>query len=110
MTGGPGTGAAGAAFSPEEVRRVAALAKLRLSDEEVARFAAQFPAILAHLRSLAATDTTGVAPLDHPLPLTDALRDDEPRPGLSRYDALSRAPAATRDQVVVPSFRPDDAG
>jgi aspartyl-tRNA(Asn)/glutamyl-tRNA(Gln) amidotransferase subunit C len=96
------TAPSAAPLGPDEVRRIAALARLRLSDEEAARFASQFTAIVAHLDSLRAVDTTGVEPLDHPLPLTDVLRDDAPRAGLSRYDALCRAPDATSDSFRVP--------
>lgn len=99
-----------ASFSPEDVRKIAALAKLRLSDDEAARFATQFAAIVGHLDKLRAVDTTGVEPLDHPLPLTDVLRDDVPRPGLSRYDALCRAPATTSDSFRVPKVQADTDG
>lgn len=93
---------------PEDVRRIAALARLRLTAEEEARFAGQFTAILGHLEKLRAVDTEGVEPLDHPLPMTDVLRDDEPRRGLSRYEALCSAPDATSDAFRVPRVLADD--
>ena len=70
----------------------------------------QFGAILGHLESLRAVDTTGVAPLDHPLDLSDVLRPDAPRDGLSRYEALCRAPVATRDSFRVPKVLADSDG
>ncbi len=94
---------------PDEVAKIAALAKLRLTDEEAAKFAEQFDAILGHLDKLRAVDTTGVDPLDHPLPLTDVLREDVPAAGLSRYEALCGAPDATRDSFRVPRVQPGDA-
>lgn len=94
---------------PGEVRKIAALARLRLDPEEEARFAAQFTAILGHLEKLRSVDTAGVEPLDHPLPLTDVLRDDVPRRGLSRYEALCRAPDATSDSFRVPRVMAEDA-
>lgn len=93
----------------EDVAKIAALAKLKLTDTEAARFADQFGAILGHLEKLRAVDTTGVEPLDHPLPLTDVLRDDVPRTGLSRYAALCGAPDHTRDSFRVPRVHPGDA-
>jgi len=60
-------------------------------------------------------DTTGVEPLDHPLPLADVLRDDVPRDGvtcrgLSRYEALCRAPDTTSDSFRVPKVHADTDG
>jgi aspartyl-tRNA(Asn)/glutamyl-tRNA(Gln) amidotransferase subunit C len=89
-------------MTPEDIRKIAGLARLRLHDDEVAKIAAQFTGILGHLERLRAVPTEGVAPLDHPLPLTDVLRDDAPRPGLSRDDALAGAPDAADGQFRVP--------
>lgn len=94
-------------LGPQDVQKIAGLAKLRISDAEAERFAGQFGAILAHLEKLRAVDTSSAAPLDHPLPLTDVLREDTPRRGLSRYDALCRAPDTTRDSFRVPKVAPD---
>ena len=95
---------------PEDVRKIAALARLRLAPDEEARFAEQFTAILGHLEKLRAVDTSGVEPLDHPLPLTDVLRDDVVKQGLTRYEALCRAPDATSDSFRVPRVMAEDAG
>jgi aspartyl-tRNA(Asn)/glutamyl-tRNA(Gln) amidotransferase subunit C len=90
------------ALTPDDIRRIAALARLRLDDDEVARIAAQFAGIIGHLERLRAVPTDGVEPLDHPLPLVDVLRDDVPRPGLSHDEALSGAPDAAAGQFRVP--------
>jgi aspartyl-tRNA(Asn)/glutamyl-tRNA(Gln) amidotransferase subunit C len=92
---------------PDEIRKIAGLARLRLSDEEVALLTEQFRGILGHLERLRAVPTEGVEPLDHPLPLTDVLRDDVPRPGLSRDEALSGAPDADAGQFRVPRVQPE---
>lgn len=89
-------------MTPDEIRKIAALARLRLADDEVAKIAGQFTGILGHLERLRAVPTDGVEPLDHPLPLTDVLRDDAPRPGLSKQDALAGAPDAKEGQFRVP--------
>jgi len=94
----------------DQVRKIAGLARLRLTDAEAALFAVQFDGILRHLDRLRAVDTAGVEPLDHPLPLTDVLRDDVPQPGLSRYEALSRAPETTSDSFRVPRVLTDRDG
>jgi aspartyl-tRNA(Asn)/glutamyl-tRNA(Gln) amidotransferase subunit C len=92
---------------PEDIRKIAGLARLRLSGEEVALLAEQFRGIIGHLERLRAVPTDGVEPLDHPLPLTDVLRDDTPRPGLSRDDALACAPDAEAGQFRVPRVQPE---
>jgi aspartyl-tRNA(Asn)/glutamyl-tRNA(Gln) amidotransferase subunit C len=92
---------------PDEIRKIAGLARLRLSDDEVALLAEQFRGILGHLERLRAVETNGVEPLDHPLPLTDVLREDTPRPGLSRDEALAGAPDAESGQFRVPRVQPE---
>lgn len=94
-------------MKPEDIRKIAGLARLRLTDEEVALLTEQFRGILGHLERLRAVETNGVEPLDHPLPLTDVLREDVPRPGLSRNDALAGAPDADAGQFRVPRVQPE---
>ena len=94
-------------MKPEDIRKIAGLARLRLSDDEVALLAEQFRGILGHLERLRAVETNGVEPLDHPLPLTDVLREDAPRPGLSRDEALAGAPDAEAGQFRVPRVQPE---
>jgi aspartyl-tRNA(Asn)/glutamyl-tRNA(Gln) amidotransferase subunit C len=69
------------------VEGVARLARLRLTPDERARFARELEAILAWAESLQALDTTGVPPMSGPPAAT--LREDAPRDGLSRDEALA---------------------
>lgn len=80
------------ALGPEDVARIAHLARLGLTSEELDLFARQLAGILAYAEQLQEIDTTGVPPTSHPLSLTAALRDDEPRPSLPREEALEMAP------------------
>ncbi len=75
-----------------EVRHVAELAKLRLSDEEVAAFTHQLSAILDYAAQIQEVDTSAVLPTPYVLPLTNVMRDDEPAPGLDNAEALANAP------------------
>jgi aspartyl-tRNA(Asn)/glutamyl-tRNA(Gln) amidotransferase subunit C len=86
-----------------EVRRIARLARLRLSDEEVHLFTGQLARILDYVRQIESLNTAGVEPLAHAPPVTDVLREDEPRDGLTRGQALSNAPAVERDCFRVPT-------
>ena len=74
-----------------DVRRIAALARLELTEPELDLFARQLTSILEHADSLQAVDTTGV-PAYSGSPAVATLRDDVAVPSLSRADALSNAP------------------
>lgn len=80
------------AISPDEVRRIAGLARLGLDAGEVERLAGQLSDILGHFEALAAVDTEGAEPTAHPLPLRNVMRADEVAPSLAREEALANAP------------------
>jgi aspartyl-tRNA(Asn)/glutamyl-tRNA(Gln) amidotransferase subunit C len=92
------------ALSLEEVRRIAALARLALTPEEERRYAGQLSAILDHVAQLSELDVSGVEPMTHALAAGDtpALRDDVERPGLSPEEALAAAPAREGTAFKVP--------
>lgn len=79
-------------ITPEEVRRTATLARLALSDEEVARMTRELDAILVYMERLAAIDVEGVEPMTHAVALSGALRADELGPQLGTETALADAP------------------
>ncbi len=81
-------------LTADEVRHVATLARLALSDEEVVLFAGQLSAILEYADALKQVDTSHVPPTPYVLPLQSVLRDDVPQEGLSNAQALANAPAA----------------
>ena len=74
--------------------RIARLARLALTPDEVTLFARQLADILAYVQQLDAIDTSNVPPTSHPLALTAPLRDDDVRPSLGREAALAAAPDA----------------
>jgi len=92
------------ALSLDEVRRIAALARLRLSPEEERTFAGQLSAILDHVRQLEELDVSAVEPMTHALAAGDApsLRPDAVEPGLSPEQALAAAPAREGTCFKVP--------
>ena len=81
-------------LAPDEVERIARLARLALTAEERDLFARQLTSILQYAEQLREVDTTGIAPTSHPLALTTPLRDDETRSSLPRDEALKAAPDA----------------
>ena len=92
------------ALSLEEVRRIAGLARLRLSADEERTFAEQLSAILDHVRQLEELDVSGVPPMTHALAAGEVpeLRGDAERAGLSPTEALAAAPAREGTCFKVP--------
>lgn len=91
-----------ALVSADEVRYVARLARLGLSDEEVERLSVQLSAILDHVEAVCRLEVAGVEPTTHPRASANVLRTDEPLPSLDRSVVLSQAPAAEADCFKVP--------
>ncbi len=87
----------------DEVRHVARLARLRLSDEEVERMALELAGVLGHIATIDELDLDEVAPTSHVVAVENALRADEPQPSLSRERALAGAPSVADDGFAVPS-------
>ena len=83
------------AITREEVLHVARLARLELTDEEVALFQVQLSDILEAVSKVAELDLAGVPPTSHPLEVANVWGEDEPRPSLPVDDALANA--ADRD-------------
>jgi aspartyl-tRNA(Asn)/glutamyl-tRNA(Gln) amidotransferase subunit C len=79
-------------LSADEVRHVAELAKLRLSDAEIEQYAEQLSAILEYAERLQEVDTSSVPPTPYILPLVNVMREDVPQPSLTNAEALANAP------------------
>lgn len=85
-----------------DVRYVAGLARIALSDEETAQLQGQLDDILAFVGELKKLDVSGVEVTDVATEVRNAWREDEPAPGLPREAALASAPLARHGQFVVP--------
>ena len=90
-------------LSADDVRWIAHLARLQLSDEELATITPQLQAIVDYVDQLRQVNTEGVEPLAHPLPIHDVFRADEPAKSLPVDDALANAPARQGDFYRVPA-------
>ncbi len=91
-------------LTPDQVRKVAKLARLQLSEADVDRFTQQLGQVLGYVEMLGELNTEGVAPLAHPLEIENVLRDDVPRPSLSREAALSNSPKSDGRCFSVPQI------
>lgn len=95
-------------ISKSEVIRVAALARVALTEEEIDRFAGELNVIAEAVASV-----TGVPPdvpaTSHPIPMSNVMRDDVPEPTLPVEAALAAAPEAEAGMFAVPQILQEDA-
>jgi len=92
-------------LSEDDVRYVADLANLRLSDEEIHRMSHDLGEILTYMDQLNELDTSNVEPMAQVLFEADetaTLREDIPHTPLSNRDALANAPASGSGYFKVP--------
>ena len=84
------------------IDHVAKLARLALTPEEKATFAAQLGTVLHHVEGLSKVDVRGVEPTAHAFAVSNVWQDDAARPGLPVEQALRNAPAQRDHMIVVP--------
>jgi aspartyl-tRNA(Asn)/glutamyl-tRNA(Gln) amidotransferase subunit C len=87
----------------EQVLHVARLARLELTDDEVARMSDELSAVLGHIEKISELDLHGVPPTTHVVEVSNALRPDVVCPSLPRDVALASAPAVADGGFQVPS-------
>lgn len=90
-------------LSIETVAKVAELARLRLSPDELATFTGQLNSIVEFVAQLQQLDTTNVEPLAHGVEVRNVFRDDVRGPSLPREAALSNAPKRNQENFLVPA-------
>ena len=88
----------------EEVRKVAELARLSLTDEELKTYGEQLTQILGYVKVLDEVDIDGVEPMPHAIDLQNVFRADERTPSLDRADALANAPKTDGRYFQVPQI------
>jgi aspartyl/glutamyl-tRNA(Asn/Gln) amidotransferase C subunit len=95
-------------ISIADVKHVAKLAALQLSDAEEARMETELNAILAHMDELSDVDVSSVTPTFHSVVAAGTLRPDVVLPSLSREELLQAAPAREADGFAVPKVLDGD--
>ena len=88
-------------LTEEEVRHVAALARVAMTDDEVELMRSQLSNILEHVSVLNEVDTDGVEPTGHSVDVTSVMRDDEVRDSSPREDVLTNAPSRQDEFIRV---------
>jgi aspartyl-tRNA(Asn)/glutamyl-tRNA(Gln) amidotransferase subunit C len=86
----------------EDVEKVAALARLEFTDDEIQEFTQQLGKIVMLVEELNEVATEGVEEMAHPLDVHTVLRDDARRSSLSREQALANSPSHDREFFLVP--------
>ena len=86
----------------EDILKIAKLAKLELSEEEVEKYARQLDVIVEYVAKLQELDVEGVEPLTHVHDLKNVTRPDDARPSLPREEVLKNAPEEERGYFAVP--------
>ncbi len=88
--------------APElDVRYIARLARLELSDEEVARYQAQLSDVLTFVEALRKVDVSGVEPTAHASPVFNVFRQDVAQESFTPAEALANAPRQANNLFVV---------
>ena len=88
--------------SPEQVRHIAKLARIAMSDEEIERLAPELSNILGWVEQLAEVNTDGIEPLTAVIDQKLRLRDDVVTDGNIRDEVLANAPEAQHGFFAVP--------
>ncbi len=89
-------------ITTDDVAKVAHLARLALTPDELETFTGQLAEILEHAEDIAALDLAAVEPMARPVPLVNVFRADEPGEPLDRDEVLACAPVAEDGQFRVP--------
>lgn len=89
-------------ISAADVAKVARLARLDVSNDDIDRFALQLGGMLEHFADIDALSLDDVAPMTQPYPLTNVLRADLMEPTLDRAEVLAAAPASDDGRFRVP--------
>ena len=90
------------ALSPSDVARLADLARIELTDDELERLAPQLGVILDAVADVSKVAGPDVVPMSHAVPLTNVFRPDVVKPSLAPEDVLAAAPASEDGRFRVP--------
>lgn len=91
-----------AELTREDVRHLAGLARIELSDDELERMVGELGVILESVATVQQSPTEGVEPMSHPMPLRNVTRPDVVRPSLTPEESLSGAPEVDQQRFSVP--------
>ena len=85
-----------------DVAYIAELSRIKLTEEETTQFSSDLQKVLDYVGVLERYGVDGIAPMNHPLPTMDVMREDVALPGLTTEEALANAPLQASEQIRVP--------
>ncbi len=97
-------------LTENDVRKVAKLSRLKLTDDQVAFYTDQLAHVLGYIDKLSELDVDNVEPMAHPTDMTNKLRPDEPTAGMPVDAALANAPASDPPFFKVPKVLGEGSG
>ncbi len=94
----------------KQVRKVAKLSRLELTDSEIEEFTGQLGAILEYVEKMNELDTGNIEPLAHCLPVSNVFREDIAKESLGTEKTLANAPKRDETYFLVPKILDDNSG
>jgi aspartyl-tRNA(Asn)/glutamyl-tRNA(Gln) amidotransferase subunit C len=91
-------------ISTDDVKHVAKLARLELSEAEINKFSKQLGDILKYAEQMNEVDTTGVEPMAHPLPVVNVMREDRIEYEQTKEELMKNAPEEEDGFLKVPKI------
>ncbi|MGN0004738.1 MAG: Asp-tRNA(Asn)/Glu-tRNA(Gln) amidotransferase subunit GatC [Candidatus Gastranaerophilaceae bacterium] len=79
-------------ITKEDVKHVAKLARLELTEEEIEKYSTQLGSILEYVQQMNEVDTTGIEPMPHAIPVTNVMRDDVVKYEQTKEELMKNAP------------------
>ena len=96
------------AITFEQVKHLASLALIEMTDEELTAMASELDIIVASVETMSQKATADIPATSHPIPLANVFREDVPVPTLTQEEALSGAPDAQDGKFRVPAILDED--
>src|SRR5215212_12147731 len=90
-------------ISRQDIEKVALLARLQLTDDELSKMTVELAQIVGYVDQLAEIDTDGIEPMAHAIEISNVFRDDSVAESLPREEALSNAPHRDERGYLVPA-------
>ena len=89
-------------LNTDDVKKIAGLARLKLSDDEIQQMSTELDAIVGYVEQLRSVDTEGIEPIAQVTGLVNVVREDAVREMFSIQETLSNAPQANEVAFLVP--------
>ena len=88
----------------EDVKHVAKLARLELTEEEIDKYSRQLDEIIKYVEQMNEVDTTGIEPMPHPIPVYNVMREDVVKYEHTKEEMMANAPFEENGFFRVPKI------